>query len=47
MNKATQSPLGIIIERITMLIIEKSITCGLVHRNIKDLKSTPTEKNAH
>ena len=43
MNNVTQSLLGIIFERTTMLIIEKRITYELVHENIKELKSIHLE----
>jgi hypothetical protein len=38
-NNVTQSLLGMIFERTTMLIIEKRITYELIHENIKELKS--------
>ena len=43
MNNVTQSLLGMIFERTTMLIIEKRITYKLVHENIKELKSIHLE----
>jgi hypothetical protein len=43
MNNVTQSLLGMIFERTTMLIIEKRITYELVHENIKELKSIHLE----
>ena len=43
MNNVTQSLLGMIFERTTMLIIEKRITYELVHENNKELKSIHPE----
>jgi hypothetical protein len=43
MNNVTQSLLGMIFERTTMLIIEKRVTNKLVQENIKELKSIHLE----
>jgi hypothetical protein len=43
MNNVTQSLLGMIFERTTMLIIEKRVTNKLEQENIKELKSIHLE----